>query len=195
MLTNTDASMEMLRYYQNALTFMKKKGYILPSIIVMSKGEPIDIEVSHKGILEVGTNIEEDDFITPDKDEIYMYGISFKLNKDYDDAYLEEVARKIAEEYEPDCIGTVSACLLRDFPEDQRPKVEDIQKDPDVFRVIFLQYFLKGEEKPNFMLIPYTKDENEDPGWEEDRFSINTMPSSWNTGIDTDNLLMPNPYK
>jgi hypothetical protein len=194
MLTKTEASIEMQRYLNNAISFMKKKGYILPTIIVINKGEPIDVEVSHKAVLEVATNIEEDDFTSPNEDELYQYGISFKLNKNYKDEYLEEVARKIAEEDGPDAIGAISACLIRDFGENELPQEMNIQKDPEAVRVLFMVYYMKGDPKPNYMVVPYTKEEVEDPGWGEDAYLINTIASSWNTGVDEEDLIMPNPY-
>jgi hypothetical protein len=193
-LTNTDVSLAMQGYLNNAVSFMKKKGYILPSLLILDKGAPLDLVVSHKAILEVATTIDEEDFEEPDENEIYEYGISFKLNQEYDDKYLSEVASKLAKDYSPGAIGAISACLFRDFPEGILPKEMNIQKDSDAIRVIFLSYYMRGESTPNYMVVPYTKREIENPGWGEDAFAISTITSSWNTGMDVADLLMPNPY-
>ena len=194
MLTNLDMSLVMHRYLESAVSFMKKKGYILPSLVVLNKGVPLDLEVSHRAVLEVASNMDESDLITPDEDEIYEYGIAFKLNKNYRDEFLLEVAKKVAKDSQPDAIGAISACLYRDFSEDNLPLEVDIQKDTEAIRVLSLSYFLKGDPTPNFMVLPYTKRAIENPGWGEDAFAIHTISTSWNTGIDANDVIMSYPY-
>lgn len=194
MLTNLDMSLVMHRYLGSAVSFMKKKGYILPSLVVLNKGTPLDLEVSHRGVLEVASSTDDGDIVTPDDSEIFEYGIAFKLNKNYRDEYLLEVAQKIAKDCQPDAIGAISACLYRDFSEGNLPREVDIQKDTEAIRVLSLSYFLKGDPTPNFMVLPYTKRAIEDPGWGEDAFAIHTISTSWNTGIDAKDLIMSYPY-
>lgn len=199
MLTNTDMTMAMQRYLNNAVAFMRRKGYILPTLVVLNKGVPLLIEVSHEGVFEVASNISEEDIDSPDSDEIYEYGISFKLNKDFSDDYLYEVSKEIAERYKPDAIGAISACLLRDFDDNNLPDVKDIQEDPGAYRIFFMSYFTKDSAEDNYLITPYIKKKNKMSSveWDEndESFSITTMPGSWNMGLDDIGLLMPNPYK
>lgn len=191
-MTNTmsdfEASSEMTRFLNNAISFMRKKGYILPSLLVLSKGKPLDIEINHPQILSVSSNGDDESW-NYSSDKIYEYGIMLRIDKEYRDTILDEIARSIAEEFKPDVIGVISACLLRDSP-----LVPSIQDDPLAIRVIFLNYFLKGNSKPNFILVPYFKNKKEKVQWEDDEYSVTTIPCSWNTGVDETDLLFPYPY-
>ena len=199
MLNNMEMSMIMQRYLNNSISFMKRKGHILPTLVVLNK-EPLDIQVKHKHILEMGASAgNPEPFLPYSEKDIYEYGIAFKLSTEYRDKYLLEVARRIARKYKPDAIGTVSACLFRNYIADEMDKMpgKGIQDDPEAFRVIYLSYYLKDNDTPNYMVVPYIKKEKEvsEFSGNDDNFSVIATQTSWNSGLDTRDLLMPNPYK
>lgn len=198
MLNHTEMTVAMRGYLNNAIHFMKKKGYILPAIVVFNKGEPLNIEVSHKQILCMLNSEEDSDLGIPGSENtIYKVGISFKLDEDYRDRYMALVAKEIASRYNPDAIATITACLYRGFAsEEELKKSVDIQKDPEAFRVIYMSYFLRDEGRPNYLCVPYTKREKENLDFEDDEeYIISSISTSWNTGLNERDLLIPNPYK
>ena len=200
MLNDTELSMSMQRYTNNAVAYLKQKGHLLPTLVILNKGAPLDIQIKHKHILEMEAKGDDTDlFDQDDSEKIYEYGIAFKLDENYRDSFMNEVAAKIARRYKPDAIGALSACLFKDYQSSEEfsgHKVGDIQWDPEAVRVIYSSYYLKGTSNPNYMLIPYLLNKKEDTTFGDDNeYDLSTINSSWKTGDDKVQQILNYPYK
>lgn len=192
MLNNTEVSTAVSVYQKNAIDFMRRHGYILPSVIAMNKGKPLHINIKHAFVHESESSEEGDsDFSVLDPNELYAHGVSLKLNPGYSDKYLIEVLNKVAQDYQPDAIATISACL---FLNGEGTEGLDIQHDPAAFRVIYTSYFLRGDMTPHYMVVPYTKKENPNAFVEDQKYIVHTFPCSWDSGIERQDLLIQYPY-
>jgi len=199
MLTNFDLSLLMGRYIKNSISFMEQKGYILPTLFVLNRGKPIDIDISHEHILDITDSEDQGDFVGVQKD-IYESAVAFRLSMNYRDTFLSAVANKIAREYQPDAIGTLSACMMRQYtPEEFRDvKKGSVQEDPKAARILYASYYLKEDPKAYYMLTPYIMEEVEELEFDRDKnFNVHVIPETWKVSQKNDGVIqiLPNPFK
>jgi hypothetical protein len=200
MLNHTEVSMSMQRYINNSVDYMRRHGFILPTLMIMNKGKMLFIDIKHKYVYDIAGNKEEEEGFFPDvsSDAINEVGIAFRLDDGYKDRYLVEVACKIAKKYKPDAIGAISACLFKEYSTEEfsKNKVGHIQRDPEAVRVLYSTYYLKDSPEPKYMVLPYTMRDIEDPVFgNENNYTVNVIPSSWKSWTGEIQHILPCPYK
>ena len=199
MLNHTRISMAMQKYSDRAFAFMRRKGYILPTLLAFKEGAPLKIELDHPQILEVVNQHDDlDEILVGSGDIISETGIAFRLNRDYRDTQMASVAKQIAKEYSPDAIGVISACLFKNFTPEEAVarKVGDLQKDPEAMRVVYVSYYLNGDKEPTYMDIPYILNDREHDAFDsnDNGYEVSMFPCSWKHGEDETDHILPYPF-
>jgi len=198
MINSMEMSRAMQMHTDRAISYMKREGYIFPSLVILNKGEDLNIDISHPHLYGEGSRTEQG--IEPFADEesqIYKKVLAFRLSPEYRDRYMVEVAKKIAQKYKPDAIGAISACLFKELPRSQAENRKEgaIQTDPEAVRMFYVSFYLKGDRNPNYMLIPYLLNDREDFSFgDEENYTVSTVRSSWKRGEDETVQILPYPY-
>jgi len=195
-ITHYEIGLLIQRAVDNAKSYLKKTGYMFPTLFFLKKGKPVEIKYSHKSVIA----IETDNYDENDPEKIYRTVIGFKITDPEDDEAIFETARKFA--YKFDAIFLVISCLYNEWsPFDERV-TEELQSDPEAIKLLHTCYYLKQEKEGNMLMVPYInrgKLESEVPTLsdkkEKTKYDVTFTDYFWTPPLSKIGPKIPNPFK
>jgi len=120
-------------------------------LIVLNKGDPINIDIKNRSILDIKESESEDDnkidppeYYTEDNKKINASFVVFKRESVKDDDNLSLVAKKIATKYKPDAIGLITAVSSK-----------ELKGDIKSIDILYTISFIKGHDVVLRSFIPF----------------------------------------
>jgi hypothetical protein len=163
MLTTTLASLIMTDMQKVLIQKLESETFIYPSVIIMDTTKEINVDAflgRYSCVLSIwytsmhGTNV---------------LCISNRNRDEQDDKQILQVIKDIVCKHQPEGVGYFAQCLYKPMTRKEYASVttDDMNRDPDAFRVFHNCFFTKYDKRGYLLVTPYLLKDYEIPGTEE----------------------------